>query len=67
MRLSSKEDRQKQLDRKITKTAYKTKENYQMFILPSFKNEAFTENKHIQKIHGKVIVSDDKELDKFFH
>ena len=38
-----------------------------MFILPSFKNEAFTENKHIQKIHGKVIVSDDKELDKFFH
>ena len=38
-----------------------------MFILPSFKNEAFTENKYIQKIHVKVIISDDKELDKRFH
>ena len=38
-----------------------------MFILLSFKNEAFTENKYIQKIHVKVIISDDKELDKRFH
>ena len=38
-----------------------------MFILPWFKNEAFSENKYIQKIHGKVIISDDRELDKCFH
>ena len=66
MRLSSKEDCQKYLDRKILKQHTK-KKNYQMFILLSFKNEAFTENKYIQKIHGKVIISDDKELDKRFH
>ena len=66
MRLSSKEDCQKYLDRKILKQHTK-KENYQMVILLSFKNEAFTENKYIQKIHVKVIISDDKELDKRFH
>lgn len=66
MRLSSKEDCQKYLDRKILKQHTK-KENYQMFILLSFKNEAFTENKYIQKIHVEVIISDDKELDKRFH